>query len=71
LLHQARRAGGEAMPQLARQYAGKLGITEARCLKYLGRSIRYDAGSKEMEAIELFRKLASNATTQNPGDVSA
>lgn len=53
----AKQAGLAAIPEIAKQQAAKLGLSEAICLDYFTNCISYDIGPQEREAIERFRQL--------------
>ena len=60
ILHAAKDMGCKAIAKLAKLYAGKVGITESRCLHYLTSSIKYDIGPAEKSGIKLFRELSGS-----------
>jgi len=57
ITHAARTAGLEAIEELAADQAAKLGISTEHCLDYLTKSIRYDVGPRETEALNRFREM--------------
>lgn len=57
ILHAAKAAGIAALPEIAREQAGKLGLTEAQLLDYFTTCIHYDLGEREKQGLQLFREL--------------
>ena len=63
ILQEARRAGCDAIPHLARLHARRLGLSETRVRRYLTCSIRYDVGERERAAMALFSTLQKSLET--------
>lgn len=59
VIQAAKLAGVAALPEIARQQARKLGLSEATCLEYFTGCIAYDIGPQERKALELFRQLVA------------
>lgn len=57
VIEAAKAAGKAALPELARQQAAKLGITEAACRDYFAQCIYYDLGPRERDAMDRFQAL--------------
>ncbi len=57
IAHAAKRMGVEAVGELARLEAARLGLPEDRCLRYFTSAVRYDLGKMETEAMRCFRSL--------------
>jgi len=58
IIHKAKVSGLEAIDQLAKLHAIRLGLPQARCRHYLTSCLHYDIGSKEKAGMQLFVKLA-------------
>lgn len=58
----AKRAGVAALPEIVREQAAKLGLTEAVCGEYFAECIYYDMGPDEREAMDRFRSLTGTLT---------
>lgn len=56
----AKQAGLAALPQIAREQAKKLGLTEADCTDYFTTCIYYDVGPRETQAMDQFQQLLKN-----------
>jgi chorismate dehydratase len=65
--HAARQAGLAAIPELAREQATRLGLSEGLCMEYFTSCIHYLVGPDERRAMDLFRKWLSESPTGNPG----
>ncbi|MEI6168455.1 MAG: ubiquinone/menaquinone biosynthesis methyltransferase [bacterium] len=57
VIQRASQAGIAAIPEIARQQAVKLGLSEATCLEYFTECIYYELGPRERQAMELFRNM--------------
>lgn len=57
VIHAAKRAGVAAIPEIARQQAIKLGLSQTVALDYFTECITYDIGPKERQAMALFEKF--------------
>ncbi len=62
VIEAAKRAGVAALPDIVREQAAKLGLTEAVCREYFSECIYYDMGPRELEAMDRFRALAGTLT---------
>lgn len=58
ILHAAKDAGCEAIPQLSKLYADRVGLPETRCRRYLTSCLHHSVGPKERRSMQLFRELA-------------
>jgi chorismate dehydratase len=70
ILHAARRLGGEAIDELARSEARRLGLPLERCRDYYARAIRYDLGPREAEGMRCFRVLWEECANASPAQPS-
>ena len=57
VVDKAKQAGLKAIPELARQQAKKLGLSETVCMDYFTTCILYDLGAQEREAMTMFKQL--------------
>ncbi|MEA2067640.1 MAG: menaquinone biosynthesis protein [Verrucomicrobiota bacterium] len=57
IAHRACKAGFQSLEGIAARYAGELGNSPAFWLDYLGHSIHYELGERDLEGLELFRKM--------------
>lgn len=60
IVHIAKDTGCDAIAELAKLHAGRLGLTEVRCFHYLTSCIYYDIGPAERNSMQLFRKLSAS-----------
>jgi chorismate dehydratase len=58
-LNAARDAGKTNLAAIAAAEAGRHGLTVPQCLGYLRDNLHYDLGERELEALRLFRRFAS------------
>ncbi len=58
ILHIAKDLGCDAIAELSKLHAERLGLTEARCHHYLTSCIHYDLGPDEETGMQLFRELS-------------
>lgn len=66
ILHAAKDAGIALLPELAREQAKELGLTEAQMLDYFTTCIHYELGERERQGLELFRQLAAEFNLAPP-----
>jgi len=59
VIQAAIQAGTADIPEIAREQALKLGLSEAACLEYYTECIYYDIRPQEKEGMALFRKMLS------------
>jgi chorismate dehydratase len=59
-LHAAKDMGCRSIAKLAKIYAKRIGLSEARCRHYLASCIKYDIGPAEKSSIKLFRELSGS-----------
>lgn len=55
-------AGFRSIEKIAARYAGKLGQSQSFWLRYLGRSIHYKLGERDLEGLEHFRELMAGSS---------
>ncbi len=58
ILHIAKDMGCDAIAELSKLYAERLGLTEIRCHHYLASCIYYDLGLDEETGMQLFREFS-------------
>ena len=56
IAHKAYAAGFQSLEKIAARYAEKLGRSPSFWLDYLGHSIHYELGERDLEGLELFRE---------------
>ena len=57
IAHEAKTAGMAALGELADRYTPKLALSRDECLEYISELLTYDLGTKEIEGMELFRRM--------------
>ena len=57
VVNKAKQAGLRELPEISRQQAKKLGLSETVCTEYFTTCIRYDLGPQEREAMTVFKQL--------------
>lgn len=58
LLNEAKRKGLEALPEIARREARRLGLEPGFCLRYLSENICYELGEEEVAGLRQFYRYA-------------
>jgi len=57
IAHEAKTAGLAALDELADRYAPQLALSRDECLEYISKRLIYDLGPREIEGMELFRRM--------------
>ncbi len=58
LLHEAKRSGLASLDEIAKREAGRLGLEQGFCLRYLSENIHYDLGEEEIAGLRRFYHYA-------------
>lgn len=58
VLQEAKRQGMSMLPEISEKESSRLGLPYDTCLDYLSDTIKYDFGSREQQAFDLFREKA-------------
>ena len=66
-LRSAKERGCRSLGTLAQRMAERLNLPEDRCRNYLSRRLHYDLGTREQQAIDLFRQLAAELPDRDSG----
>ncbi len=63
IAHRACEAGIQSLKEIAARYAGEQGRSPSFWFDYLGSSIHYQLGERDMEGLEAFRELIASASS--------